>query len=70
MRTEEEIMRLASRMYKEGSAVVDMKFNEVFRFTKYVDARVVVEHSNAFRTATAEEAKLLEASGETSCLLK
>lgn len=66
MRTQEEVYKLAAKKYKEGSAVVDLKFREVFRFSQSTDAQVVVEWPNQFRSATEEEAKLLDQSGNSS----
>lgn len=65
MRTLDEIRRLAAQQYKEGVAVYDKKFNEVFSFSFQSDAQVVVEWPSMFRLATEQEAKLLRDSGES-----
>jgi hypothetical protein len=69
MRTFNEIRKEAAQKYKEGMAVVDLKFNEVFRFSFQTDAQVVVEWPNMFRPANEREAIILEESGESSVSL-
>lgn len=67
--TEEQCKALAARRFKEGQAVVDMKFNEVFCFSLATDARVVTEWPGKFREATKEEEDFLRESGGSSVAL-
>lgn len=65
MRTIEDVQREASRKYPEGCAIVDLKYNEVFRFNRHCDAQVIMEWPSKFRIATEEEAEILGKSGKS-----
>jgi len=54
---------------KEGTAIVDLKFNEVFSYARSCDAGVMEQRPDKFRLATDEEAKKLADSGATSVSL-
>ena len=65
----DDAYRVAGQRFSQGSAVVDLKFNEVFRFTFECDAKVVFEWPGMFRNATPEESEKLRQSGESSIQL-
>ncbi len=69
MRTQSEIRKLAAEKYKEGMAVYDLKFNEVFSFSFQTDAQVVVEWPDMFRPASEEEERILKESGNSFVVL-
>lgn len=50
---------------KEGDAIVDLKFNEVFAYARSCDAAFMEQRPDKFRLATEEEAKNLADSGLT-----
>lgn len=66
MFTIEDIYPIVRQRFQPGSAVVDLKHQEVFRFSLECDAKVVYEYPDAFRAATKEEEISLKGSGESS----
>lgn len=69
MFTIDDIAQEVRRRFTPGSAVVDLKFNEVFRFSMEQDCKVVHEYPAMFRAATADEESKLKASGQNSITL-
>ena len=51
-------------MFKEGDAVVDLKFNEIFIYRHNVDGKTVADWPKCFRAASEEEERLLRESGQ------
>lgn len=50
---------------KEGTAIVDLKFNEVFSFKRSVDGPTMEQRLDKFRLATPEEEEKLRVSGNS-----
>lgn len=57
-----DIWDLVRDRFKPGSAVVDLKFNEVFRLSLEQDAKVIHEYPDMFRKASKDEEAKLRAS--------
>ena len=55
---------IVRQRFKPGSAIVDMKFNEVFRFSVEQDTKVIHEYPDMFRPASKEEEEKLKKSGK------
>lgn len=62
MFTTYDIQGIVRQRFKPGSAVVDLKFKEVFRFSMEQDAKVVHEYPDMFRPASKEEEAKLKTS--------
>lgn len=58
-----DIIDQVRQRFTPGSAVVDMKFNEVFRCSLEQDAKVIFEYPEMFRSASKEEEEILKRSG-------
>lgn len=50
---------------QEGTAIVDLKFKEVFSFRRSEDDPVMRQRMDKFRLATPEEGEKLKASGNS-----
>ena len=64
MFTTYDIQGIVRQRFKPGSAVVDLKFKEVFRFSMEQDAKVVHAYPSMFRSASKEEEAILLSSGQ------
>ncbi len=51
-------------MFKEGDAVVDLKFMEIFIYRHNVDGKVVADWPKLFRAADEREERMLKESGK------